>query len=76
MLPSVPRERDKIAVDEGAKGHDEVLVVTSGMTVQIILEELGYEGAVDIKDAFITTLVYSDGQWTIEGVNDTSLIDG
>lgn len=67
---------DKIAADEGAKGHDEVLVVTSGMTVQIILEELGYEGAVDIKNASITTLVYSDGQWTIEGVNDTSLIDG
>ncbi|MFT3943325.1 MAG: histidine phosphatase family protein [Ancrocorticia sp.] len=67
---------DKIAADEGAKGHDEVLVVTSGMTVQIILEELGYEGAVDIKNASITTLIYKDGQWTIEGVNDTSLIDG
>lgn len=51
-------------------------MVTSGMTVQIILKELGYEGAVDIKNASITTLVYSDGQWTIEGVNDTSLIDG
>ena len=66
---------DKIASEEGAKGHDTILVVTSGLTVQILLDSMGYNVEHEIENASITTLVYSDGEWRIDGVGDTSLID-
>lgn len=66
---------EKIAEDEGAKGNDKVLVVSSGLTIMCVLDALGEIVADDIKNASITTLVYKDGTWTVEGMNDVSLIE-
>lgn len=49
--------------------------MTSGLTVQILLDSMGYNVEHEIENASITTLVYSDGEWRIDGVGDTSLID-
>lgn len=66
---------EEIATEEGGEGHDDVLVVSSGLTIMCVLDALGYDVTDDIANASMTTLVYAGGQWSIEGVNDTSLTD-
>lgn len=64
---------EEIATEEGENGNDDVLVVSSGLTILFVLDALGYPVEEEIENASVTTLVYEDGEWTVEGPNDTSL---
>lgn len=66
---------DEIVEVEAAQGDKTVLVVTSGGTIYSILVALDYDMSdlqKGLDNASVTTLLWQDGQWTIEGVNDTS----
>ncbi|MGY3777727.1 histidine phosphatase family protein [Isobaculum melis] len=66
----------KIAIDVEAKGGGNVLVVSHGMSINIMLSDMtpAYTGK-PLKNASITKIVYEDGEFTVESIGDTSLID-
>lgn len=66
----------KIATDVEEKGGGNVLVVSHGMAINIMLSDMTpeYTGK-PLKNASITKIIYEDGKFTVESIGDTSLID-
>lgn len=67
-------ELENIATSAADNGQADVLVVSSGVAILVVLHALGHPVDKEIRNASLSTLVYADGQWTVEGANDTSLI--
>lgn len=68
---------DEIVEDASKNGDDSILVVSHGMTLATLLNELDSSGASEIpmsglENASISKAVYKDGKWKIETVNDMS----
>jgi broad specificity phosphatase PhoE len=70
----VLQEFEDIVAEAGTRGHENVLVVSSGVTILVVLHALGHPFNEAIKNASVSTLVYAAGEWSVERVNDTSLI--
>lgn len=62
-----------IAQESLDNGGGNVLVVSHGNAIMSILHQLG-EDANDIANASVTKIVYKDGGFTVESINDTSYI--
>jgi len=62
---------DQISEEVSEQGGGNVLVVTHGVAIHTITEELGAEAG-DIANASVTNIVYKDGNYTVESVGDTS----
>ncbi len=68
----------EIAETSSAAGDENVLVVSSGITIMVALGALGADlSAVTsgIENAAVSKLVYDDGEWTVESVNDLSYVE-
>lgn len=68
---------DEIVEDASKNGDDSILVVSHGMTLATLLNELDSSVASDIpmsglENASISKAVYKDGKWKVETVNDMS----
>lgn len=81
--PATVAERAIAGLEDIAKEHTpgggEVLVVSSGLTIYFVLEALGAdlsEVTEGIGNGTVSELSYSDGEWTVESVNDSSYVDG
>lgn len=68
------KELENIATTAADKGQENVLVVSSGVSILVVLHALGHPVDREIRNASLSTLVYADGHWTVDGANDTSLI--
>lgn len=55
-------------------GGGDVLVVSSGLTIIAILDELGISES-HIDNASVTKLRFDNGEWTAETVNDLSYVE-
>lgn len=65
---------EKVAEDGGG----EVLVVSSGITITLALGMLGAvlsKVTSGIENAAVSELVYDDGEWSVETVNDLSYVE-
>lgn len=70
VMPEVMKEVD-------AQGGGNVLIVSSGGIIPIILESIApgeYQGE-KIANCSVTTLTYKEGKYTIESIGDTSYVD-
>ncbi|EOH91069.1 histidine phosphatase family protein [Enterococcus pallens] len=70
VMPEVMKEVD-------AQGGGNVLIVSSGGIIPIILESIApgeYQGE-KIANCSVTTLTYKDGKYTIDSIGDTSYVD-
>lgn len=68
---------DEIVEDASKNGDDSILVVSHGMTLATLLNELDSSVTSDIpmsglENASISKAVYKDGKWNVETVNDMS----
>lgn len=68
---------DEIVEDASKNGDDSILVVSHGMTLATLLNELDSSVASEIpmsglENASISKAVYKDGKWKVETVNDMS----
>lgn len=68
----------EIAEAQSEAGGGDVLVVSSGITIMVALEALDAdlsEVTAGIENAAVSKLVYDDGTWTVESVNDLSYVE-
>lgn len=68
----------EIAEAQSEAGGGDVLVVSSGITIMVALEALEAdlsEVKAGIENAAVSKLVYDDGTWTVESVNDLSYVE-
>lgn len=68
---------DEIVEDASKNGDDSILVVSHGMTLATLLNELDSSVASEIpmsglENASVSKAVYKDGKWKVETVNDMS----
>lgn len=69
---------EDIAEQAAEDGGGDVLVVSSGITITLALGMLGADlsGITSgIDNAAVSELVYDDGEWTVETVNDLSYVE-
>lgn len=71
---------EDIVSDAEKNGDDSILVVSHGMTLATILNELDPNVAKEIpasglENASISKAVYKDGKWKVESVNDMSYVE-
>lgn len=67
-----------IASEREAAGGGNVLVVSSGITISLALEELGADMSgvtKGIENAAVSELTYDGGEWTVDTVNDLSYVE-
>ena len=62
------------------EGDEDILIVSHGMTLAAILNELDDRVAEEIpvsglENASISKAVYKNGKWTVESVNDLSYVE-
>jgi len=69
----------EIAMKEAAAGGGNVLVVSHGFTIGILLSELDdeedYLTAIDVGNASVSKLVYKGGKFTVESVGDMHYVE-
>lgn len=70
-------QRVKAALDEACKetavnGGGNILVVAHGNAIMSILNSIGDANVLEIENASVSKLTYSNGSYIIESVNDTS----
>ncbi|WP_243229167.1 histidine phosphatase family protein [Microbacterium sp. CIAB417] len=69
---------EDIAESTAEDGGGNVLVVSSGITIMVALGTLGADLSgvtAGIENAAVSELVYEDGEWTVETVNDLSYVE-
>ncbi|GIO24152.1 histidine phosphatase family protein [Oceanobacillus sp. J11TS1] len=69
---------DEIAEKESGKGDSNVLIVSHGLSIGVLVDILseGYElPAGGLKNASVTTVKYKDGKYSIDKVGDLSYIE-
>jgi len=64
-----------IAGAQQEAGGGDVLVVSSGITISLVLAELGAEVTGQIANAAVSLLVYEDGAWRVDSVNDLRYVE-
>jgi len=69
----------EIAETEASEGGGNVLVVSHGFTIGILLSELDDEEdcptAIDVGNASVSKVVYKDGKFTVESVGDMHYVE-
>jgi Fructose-2,6-bisphosphatase len=63
---------DRICKETAVNGGGNVLVVAHGNAIMSILNTIGDANALEIENASVSMIRYSNGTYTIESVNDTS----
>lgn len=67
---------DKIGAESEENGGGNILVVAHGMTINTLLKVLDPEYATKpVPNAAVAKIIYVDGQFTVETVNDESYIE-
>ncbi|WP_086348632.1 histidine phosphatase family protein [Candidatus Enterococcus clewellii] len=69
---------DDIVADAEKEGHKNVLVVSHGMSIITLLGELDSEAELPptgLKNASISTVVYKDGKYSVDAVNDMTYVE-
>ncbi|GAA0085162.1 histidine phosphatase family protein [Clostridium sp. MB05] len=70
---------DKIAKETEENGGGKVLVVSHGITLMTFLTQVAPESLKDLsgglKNASVTKVLYQDGKYTVESVNDMSYVE-
>ncbi|MGW8481892.1 histidine phosphatase family protein [Microbacterium sp. NPDC055903] len=69
---------EEIAERATEDGDDDVLVVSSGITIMTVLGALGTDLSsvtTGIENAAVSVLVCDDGEWSVESVNDLSYVE-
>jgi len=66
----------EVAELQAARGGGNVLLVAHGMSINIMISDMtpDYTG-VSLANAAVCKVVYKDGKFTVESINDTSYID-
>lgn len=67
-----------IAATAEKEGHDSVLVTSHGMTIAAFVSSLDAEADVPpmgLKNASVCKIIYKDGKFTVESVNDMSYVE-
>jgi len=66
----------EVAELQAKRGGGNVLLVAHGMSINIMLSDMtdAYTG-VPLANAAVCKVVYKDGKFTVESINDTSYID-
>lgn len=72
LLSRVSTEFENIVQDASANGGGNILVVSHGNAIMAVLEHLGIKDAGDIKNASVTKIIYANGAYTVETINDLS----
>jgi len=69
----------EIAEKEASDGGGNILVISHGFTIGILLSELDdeadYPTAIDVKNASVSKVSYKDGKFTIESVGDMHYVE-
>jgi len=69
----------EIAVKESSKGGGNILIVSHGFTIGILLSELDDEGdyptAIDVRNASVSTVIYKDGKFTVESIGNMHYVE-
>ncbi|MEG2505732.1 MAG: histidine phosphatase family protein [Carnobacterium sp.] len=75
----VKSEIDKIAQETETNGGGKVLVVSHGITLMTFLTQVSPESLKEIKggltNASVTKILYENGKYTVESVNDMSYVE-
>jgi len=62
------------AIKEAASGGGNILIVSHGFTIGVLLSELDeeadYPTAIDVGNASVSRVVYKDGKFTVESIGD------
>lgn len=68
---------EDIATEQQTEGSSDVLVVSSGITIMCLLDELDADltDVSGIDNAAVNELHYDDGVWAVETINDTSYVE-
>ncbi|MBL1226758.1 histidine phosphatase family protein [Enterococcus sp. BWR-S5] len=69
---------DDIVAEAEKEGHKNVLVVSHGMSIITLLGELDSEAELPptgLKNASISTVVYKDGEYSVDAVNDMTYVE-
>lgn len=64
-----------VVQDASENGGGNILVVSHGNAIMAVLEDLGIKDPGDIKNASVTKIVYQNGEYTVEAVNDLSYVE-
>lgn len=77
IIDRVLPKLEEIAIDQQEAGNEDVLVVSSMISIMVILDELGVDLAEipELQNGAVNKLVYDDGEWTVESYNDVSYMD-
>jgi len=69
----------EVAVKEAAEGGGNILVVSHGFTIGILLSELDdeedYPTAIDVGNASVSKAVYKEGKFTVESIGDMHYVE-
>jgi len=69
----------EIAVKEASEGGGNILVVSHGFTIGILLSELDeqedYPTAIDVGNASVSKVVYKEGSFTVESIGDMHYVE-
>jgi len=69
----------EIALKEASEGGGNILVVSHGFTIGILLSELDdeadYPTAIDVGNASVSKVVYKDGKFTVESIGDMHYLE-
>lgn len=72
-------EVDQIAEEVAGKGGGQVLVVSHGLSLMGLLHTVSPESISDakggLKNASVSKVIYKDGKYTIQSVNDMSYVE-
>lgn len=71
MSQRVRAALDKICEETAAKGGGNILVVAHGNAIMSVLNSIGDANVLDIENASVSKLIYRNGSYTIESLNDT-----
>lgn len=65
----------EVAAEAAQNGGGNVLVVSHGNAIMAIVNSISNSNVSDISNAAVTKIIYKDGQFTVESVNDKSYIE-
>ncbi|MDZ5016527.1 histidine phosphatase family protein, partial [Clostridium perfringens] len=75
----VKPEMDKIPKETEDNGGGKVLIVSHGITIMSFLEQIAPGSTEELisglKNASVCKVVYQDGKYTVESVNDMSYVE-
>lgn len=67
---------DKISEETADKGGGNVLVVSHGLTINALIEDLDpSKNKIGLENASVTKVIYKDGKYTVETVGDMSYVE-